>query len=182
MRFIDRQQLIIFIVAVMLFVGFGLFRYYPLIKQKSSIENLNDRQMVAVARAKTYGLQLPLLRRHIAAVRDKTKNYDAKIPESRQFAELWQQFASVMNKHNLEDQLVQPATEIKGSEVNCIPLNIECSGSLRQIFELFRSMQEFERLIRIESVKLINDKEFKGRLKMKAQASVYYCSTGAKSI
>lgn len=182
MRFLEKQQLIILSVAVVLFVGFGFFRYYPLAKQKEHIEKVNEQQMAAVAKAKTYSMQLPILRRHINAITEKTDDYNVKIPKSRQFAELWQQLASVMNKHNLKDQLVQPGTEIHGSEVNCIPIIIECSGSLNQIFELFKSLHNFERLIRIESIKLINDKDFVEPLKMKVLASVYYRSAEEKHI
>jgi len=87
-----------------------------------------------------------------------------------------------MNKQNLKEQLVQPGSEIQSAEVNCIPINIECSGSLKQIFELFKSLNNFERLIRIESIRLINDKDFVGPLKMKVQASVYYRPTEEKHI
>lgn len=182
MRFLEKQQLIIVGVAAMLFIGFAVFRYYPLTRQKRRIEKTNTEQIVAVTKAKTCSLQLPFLRRHITAIREKTEDYEVKIPKNRQFAELWRQFASVMNKHNLKGQLVQPGTEIQGSEVSRIPMTIECTGSLNQIFELFRSLQDFERLIRIEDMKLINGKDFAGPLKMEVQASVYYRSAEEKHI
>jgi Tfp pilus assembly protein PilO len=181
-RRLEKQQLVILTLAVVLFVGFGLCRYYPLAKQKKRIEKVNEQQIAAVAEAKTYSMQLPILRRHIKAMIEKTNDYDLKIPKNRHFAELWQQLASVMNEHNLKEQLVQPGSEIQSAEVNCIPINIECSGSLKQIFELFKSLNNFERLIRIESIRLINDKDFVKPLKMKVQASVYYRSTEEKSI
>lgn len=174
MRFLEKQQLIIVGVAAMLFLGFAVFRYYPLAKQKRRIERTNHEQILAVTKAKTCSLQLPFLRRHIAAIKERTKDYEVKIPKDRQFAELWQQFASVMNKHNLKDQLVQPGTEIQGQKINRIPMTVECTGSLNQVFELFRSLQNFDRLIRIENMKLINNKDFAGPLKMEVQASVYY--------
>jgi Tfp pilus assembly protein PilO len=182
MRFPEKQQMIIFSIAAVLFLGFGIFRYYPLAKQKQRIEKRSNDQMLAVAKANTHGMQLPFLRKHIAAVRAKTKKYETKVPDNRQFAELWRQFASVMNKHNLKEQLVQPGEEIQGSIANCIPITIECSGTLSQIFELFKSLQDFERLIRIENIQLINDKNYSGPLKMKAQASVYYRPVEGKTI
>ena len=175
MRFLEKQQLIIIFLAAVIFVGFGLLRYYPLAKQKKNIEKTNNEQLFAASEAKAYSMKLPFLRRHIAAVREKTKDYDIKIPQTRQFAELWKQIASVMNRHNLKDQLVQPGTEIQGSRVNRIPLTIECSGSLNEIFDLFESLRDFDRLIRIEDIKLINDKDFAGPIKMTVEANVYYC-------
>ena len=182
MRVLEKQQLIILSIAAVLFVGFGAFRYYPLARQKRRIEKTNSEQMISAAKAKTYSMQLPFLRRHVDAVRDKTRDYDVKVPESRQFAELWQQLASVMNKHNLKDQLVQPGTEIQGTDVNCIPITMKCSGSLSQMFEFFKSLQDFERLIRIEDIKFVNSSDFSGQLEMNAQASVYYRSSGEKNI
>jgi Tfp pilus assembly protein PilO len=93
---------------------------------------------------------------------------------SRDFAGLWQQIAEVMNKHNLKDQIVQPGTEIHGQTLNCIPISMKCSGSLDQIFGFFQSLNDFERLIRVEQIKILNDSDFAGQLELDVKASVYY--------
>ena len=103
-------------------------------------------------------------------------NYDKRIPENREFALLWRQIADVMNEHDLKDQLVQPAVEIPGAELNCIPITIRCSGRMEQIFEFLKSMEKFERVIRIEHFKLENDVDLRGWLRMNAEANVYYRS------
>ena len=115
-------------------------------------------------------------------MRSVAGDFDRKIPKNRNFADLWDQIAKVMNRHNLQEQLVQPGTEIKGDELNCIPISIQCTGSHSQIFEFFKSLQKFDRLIRVESVTLTNDSDFTGRVKMDADANVYYQADGSNII
>ena len=55
-----------------------------------------------------------------------------------------------------------------------IPLTLECKGSLEQIFAFFQSLENMDRLIRIEEVTLENDTDFNAVVKLKAKANVYY--------
>ena len=174
MKLIEKQQVIILALALIIFAGFGMFRYYPLAKRRSAAQKSNMEHLVKIAETKAYGQQLPIIRQKIDELRIVAGDFDKKIPKDRNFADLWDQIAKVMNRHNLKEQLVQPGNEIKGDELNCIPISIQCTGSLSQIFEFFKSLQKFDRLIRVESVTLTNDSDFTGRIKMNADANVYY--------
>ena len=174
MKRFERQQLIIFALAVVIVAGFIGFRYYPLARSAKAAEYTATGQLTMIAQTNENIRQLPELRRDIDELCRATGNYDKKIPQERQFADLWRQIAEVMNKHNLQNQLVQPGAEIKGEKVNCIPISIKCEGSFKQIFELLQSLQGLQRLIRIESLNLANDNDFTGSIKMQADAKVYY--------
>ena len=174
MKLIEKQQIIILALALAIFAGFGLFRYYPLAKKRNAAQKTNMEHLVKIAETKAYSQQLPVLREKIDNLRNVAGDFDNKIPKNRNFANLWDQIAKVMNRHNLQEQLVQPGTEIKGKELNCIPISIQCSGYHTQIFEFFKSLQKFDRFIRVESVTLTNDSDFTGLIKMNADANVYY--------
>ena len=181
MKFLKRQQLIILGLAVSIIAGFAVFLYYPLAKQARVVKQADAAQSAAAARADTRNRRLPTLREKAETLQRKLHNYDKKIPQNRRFATLWQEIADVMNEHNLKDQLVQPGPEIEGTELNCIPISIQCSGRLNQIFEFLKSLQQLERVIRIEQFQLLNDRDFTGQLKMNAEANVYYKAPDAEA-
>jgi Tfp pilus assembly protein PilO len=81
-----------------------------------------------------------------------------------------------MNRYNLEDQQVLPDKEILSGDLYCIAVNIKCKGSLKQIFEFFESLQNTDRMMRIESVKLTNDTKYSGKVDLETKAIVYYRS------
>ncbi len=117
---------------------------------------------------------IPALRTQADDLRVKLADYDRKIPPDRQFADLWQRMAEIMNRHNLQDQNVQPGAETTCKIVGCIPIAIQCSGTLDQIFEFLKSLADFQRLIRIDELQLQNDADYSGRIKLNAAAKVYY--------
>ncbi|RKY10369.1 MAG: hypothetical protein DRP65_06745 [Planctomycetota bacterium] len=174
MKLLQRQQVIIIVLAGALIIGFAMFLYYPLSRQTKAVQQADAAQSTAAAKADARKRQLPVLRRQTEDMEQLLQNFDKRLPTSREFATLWQQIADVMNAYNLKDQLVQPGNEIRGSRINCIPISIRCTGRLEQIFEFLESLEKLERLIRIENFKLENDKNFTGWLKMNAEANVYY--------
>ena len=170
----DKQQVIIITVAVIIAAGFTVLRYVPLAKHRAAVRQEKTEVLNLADSLKIKSAQLPAMRQKALDIADDLEKYDTQIPEGRNFAALWQQIADVMNAHGLSDQLVQPSDEIRGDSINCIPLSIQCSGELNQVYELFNSLQELDRLIRIEHVQLLNDKDFDGIVKMQAKANVYY--------
>ena len=174
MKGFERQQLIIFALAAVVISSFVGFRYYPLARRAKAAERTATEQITMISQTNNSIRKLPELRRQIDELCRATDGYDKKIPQERRFADLWKQIAEVMNRHNLQNQLVQPGAEIKGQKVNCIPISIKCEGTFKQIFELLQSLREIQRLIRIESLNLANDNDFTGSIKMQADAKVYY--------
>jgi Tfp pilus assembly protein PilO len=174
MKFLQRKQIILIVLGCSIVAGFMMFLYFPFARQTKAVEQADAAQSAAAARVDARKRQLPILREKAEALARDLENYDRRIPQSREFAVLWRQIASVMNKHNLKDQLVQPAGETQGSQLNCIPISIRCSGRLDQIFGFLKSLEKLERVIRIEQFRLENDLDLKGWLRMDAEAKVYY--------
>lgn len=174
MKRIDRQQAIILIVGAIILIGFGIFRYIPIVRRKLEIREQMTRQSLSMEQYQTYIRRLPELRQQKRQLTEKLSRSEGKIPEGKQFAQLWRQIAEVMNECSLQDQLVQPAAEIQSDDLCCVPIKIECTGSLQQIFLFFRLLEDFDRLICFEEVQLENDKDLSAALKLNAKANVYY--------
>jgi Tfp pilus assembly protein PilO len=138
------------------------------------IRQVRSAQDIAVTQVREYSIGIPVLRRQAGELRVSLGDYARRIPPGRQFADLWHRIADVMNRHNLQDQIVQPGGETTGPTVGCIPITIQCSGTLEQVFEFLKSLSDFERVIRIDKLQLLNDADFSGRIKLSADAKVYY--------
>jgi Tfp pilus assembly protein PilO len=174
----DKQQWIILLVAAVVSVGFGVFRYVPIVRQKVAIREQLEQQNQIIDEICSLSVLIPELKNQKRQLEKQLLPFDQKVPQGRNLAPLWQQVAEVMNECGLTDQLVQPGVEIKSPELCSIPLTIECKGSMQQIFAFFRSLEEINRLIRIEQVTLDRGTDLESGVKLKAQANVYYQPDG----
>lgn len=67
-----------------------------------------------------------------------------------------------------------PEVEIKADNLSCIPINMQCKGTLIQIFQFYKRLQSIDRLVRIEQVKLVNDVGLTGQVSMETRALIFY--------
>jgi Tfp pilus assembly protein PilO len=182
MKHPEKKQMQIIGIAAVIIVGFGVLRFYPLARRMAEIRRIRRQQIAAVAQVRQYTMGIPALRRQADDLRVKLADYDLRIPPDRRFADLWHRMAEAMNRHNLQEQVVQPGGETTSQIVGCIPITIQCSGTLEHIFEFLKSLSDFERLIRIEELQLQNDADYSGRIKLNATAKVYYQTAVEPSI
>jgi len=174
MIFRERKQILIIAAAVVMTGGFLLFRYLPLRGRMKEMEQLRAIQSASVTQQVIESGQLPILRKQLADLKATVGNYDARVPLSRSLGEFLQKVAGLMNEHNLVEQEIGPGTDVKSDGLNGVPVSIRCKGSLEQIFEFYGSLQSLDRLVRIERVQLVNDKNFSGQVKMEAETVIYY--------
>ena len=67
-----------------------------------------------------------------------------------------------------------PGQELETDELNCIPVHMNCTGTLTGVFGFFNDLQGLRRLVRIEKVTLTNDREFSGTVTMETDAVIFY--------
>ena len=170
----ERQQLLIFCLASLLAVSFLMLRYFPLRKRIEAAERNKAVREAIISKSEAQNRRLGQLEEQLRLLAKSVEKYDENIPSDKGFGEFLQQMTEMMNRHNLKGQLIQPRKQIESDNLNCIPVKIQCAGRLNQIFEFFKSLEGFERLIRIERINLSNDKNFEGQLKMETEAFIYY--------
>ncbi|MHC4288172.1 MAG: type 4a pilus biogenesis protein PilO [Planctomycetota bacterium] len=173
---LDKQQVIILGLSVVMLCGFGVFQYIPMVRQKHAILEGMAQQDQLSEKICSQSALLAELKQRGKQLQEKLIPFTKKVPQTRQFSQLWQQIADVMNECKLTDQLVQPGKELKSDQLCSIPLTLECRGSLKQVFAFFQAMENMDRLIRFEEVKFENDSDFNALVKLNAKANVYYQS------
>jgi Tfp pilus assembly protein PilO len=174
MFFGKRQQIIILILAGMLVADFALFGYLPLRQRMIVVEQKRALQALGIAKASAQDAQLLALKEELVELGGAVGNYERQVPQVRALGVFLHRIADLMDEHNLGEQLIQPGKEIETGELNCIPVRMQCKGGLEEIFEFFKSLQSLDRLVRVEQVRFLNDRDFGGTVSMETSAVVYY--------
>jgi Tfp pilus assembly protein PilO len=170
----EKKQLIILAVGIALIIGVGCFRCKPLLARAKHLKMTRSNQMIENTNIRKQMLELPIVGEKMKKLRSEIGEYYDKIPRNRDFAALWEQIADMMKSLNLKDQLIQPDQEVLGSEINSISVTIKCSGSFSQLYEFFKLLEDFDRVVRIEQLKLTGSQNDSGLVKMDAKAKIYY--------
>jgi Tfp pilus assembly protein PilO len=172
--FREKKQILIFIIATVIFGGFVLFRYIPMTKEMSAAKSARAEQNLIIAKAISDSEQLPVFTDQLHKLQEELDNYEANIPRQKDLGLFLKKIAELMDNHNLKDQAIQPLEETKINELICIPVSMECKGNLTQIFEFYKNLQELDRQMRIKQVKLKNGTDYSGEVKMETQIVIYY--------
>lgn len=170
----DKKQYLILTVVVLAMLGVGFFRCKPLVAKAQDLRRFKADQMLATERITSQMHEMPVVSRRMEKLQVEVGDYLAKIPRERQFAGLWDQIAGVMNKYELKEQLIQPNEEILGDEINSITITIKCKGLLTQLYGFLKDLDQFERVIRVEQLRLTNGTTEFGQVSMDAKAKIYY--------
>ncbi|MHC4115575.1 MAG: type IV pilus inner membrane component PilO [Planctomycetota bacterium] len=176
-----RQQIIICVVAIGIIGGFIFLKYLPFQRKIRAIELERAGIQHMVERARIESEKLPALNEEVTEWQGLVAKYELKIPVNRDLGSFLQEVADLMNQHELTRQQIQPSTEIEVDELKCIPVSMKCKGRLEQLFEFYKSLQNLDRLVRIEHVQLENEGDFNGEVSMETEAIVYYRPEKAKS-
>ncbi len=171
---LERKQIIILIVAAAGFGAFVLFRYIPVRKQLNEVNVIRQEQNQVIAKGLSDKEQLILFEEELQKLRDKLENYEKNVPTQKDLGSFLKEIAALMENNNLKDQAIQPLEEVKADTLTCIPVNMEGRGSLSEIYEFYKNLQELDRKIRIKQVKLENSNDFDGDIKMKTEIVIYY--------
>jgi Tfp pilus assembly protein PilO len=162
------------IIAVVMVGAFVLDRYLPLRRRTKAIEQTIAAQTLAIAKGAADSKRMSLLKEQLMELQSELGDYEANIPEQRDLGVFLGRIADLMNEHNLKEQIIEPREEIEGEQLNCIPVSIQCKGKLAQIYKFYRQLQGLDRLIRIEQVKLCNDRDYNGQVSMETKVAIYY--------
>lgn len=174
MIFREKQQLIICVAAITLMGGFLLFGYIPIKMSKGAISKIKTKLDVSAIRATNIGISAPDITEKYEILKQKVGNFDSRVPGQIDLGLFLEKLAKVMEDNNLKEHSIQPGKEETTEKISCVPISMKCKGTFEQIFEFFKDFQSLEREIRIEDVKLTNDKDLTGELTMQAEAVIYY--------
>jgi Tfp pilus assembly protein PilO len=171
---VGEKQFVMSIAVIALAITFVFFQFMPLNKKVRSLKAANVDLITKNTAASAKLKDLPRLYEEIKQVKEQTKNLDVKIPVGRSHGSFLQELTSVMEQQGLTELVVQPDMETEIAERSCIPVRIRCKGELIQIFQFFKALEKFERIVQAEEVLLTSDNKFDGDVTMQAKVNIFY--------
>jgi len=171
---LEKKQIGIFVVAAICFVLFAVLRYIPVSKDMEEITQIRTEQSRLIAKGISDQEQLEIFQEQLLKLKERLGKYESNIPKQKDLGSFLKQIAELMESNNLKDQAVQPLASVKADELICIPVNMEGRGSLSEIYQFYKKLQELDRQIRIKHVKLKNSEDFSGDIKMETEIVIYY--------
>ncbi len=169
-----KQQMWLYVVGVLFCADFVFYGYMPSHRRLRSLHEAGVQQERTIQVAAAQGEELPGLMVRLRNIEEIVAHYDSYIPPDASQAVFLQEIARVMTGHSLIEQVVVPGKETDSDGIRCIPIRVNCKGSLNDVFGLFHDLQGMDRLVRIERVLLQNDRDFAGRVSMETEAVIFY--------
>ena len=169
-----RQQMWVYLIGFLFVADFIFYGYMPSRQRLQSLKQAKAKQVRAITTAAAQSRELPKLKKRLHHVEEIVKNYETYVPAKGSLGAFLQDIALIMNTHNLTEQNIVPQSDVECGGVNCIPVQMNCKGSLNDVFGFFRDFQAMERLVRIEKAGLNKDGEYTGEVSMHTEAVIFY--------
>ena len=138
----------------------------------TAIQNKKQQNLI-IAKGISDSEQLPVFTEQLNALRNKLEYFESNIPQNNEIGTFLKEISELMSRYNLSDRDIKPLQKVESNELICIPVNMECTGKLSEIFEFYRNLQSINRQIRILGVKLNNAGSFNGEIKMETDIVIY---------
>ncbi|MCD4831224.1 MAG: type 4a pilus biogenesis protein PilO [Anaerohalosphaeraceae bacterium] len=174
MKIAEKKQFCIAAAIVVIAGVFLLLQYLPTVKKAKAYEVANLRLITANAEAAAKMQELPHIYECIARAEEHSENYDLKVPQARSHGIFLQTIAGMMQEQGLTELVIRPGSETEAGVLGCIPVTISCNGKTEQIFDFFKSMEKFERIVKVEYVSFKNSDKYDGLLAMRMEAKIFY--------
>ena len=174
MRLPEKQQLIIIAAAIAVGGWFVFGQYLPNERAISELKAAKLERTIINNQAASGANNIPLFRERLKTLQEEIGNYGSQITDGPELGKFLQQIAEVMNECGLGEQMIQPGKEYPAGELVCIPIDIKCKGSLKQIFNFFKEIEQFSRVMQIQKVELLNDSKLNGEIALAAEVNIFY--------
>lgn len=169
-----RQQAWVLGIGVLFLADFVFYGYMPSHRRLESLARARSQHESTLNTATSQAEALPTLEKRHKETAGTVRYYEACVPTESELGVFLGQIASIMTVHQLADQVVEPGKEIEADELNCIPVRMDCTGTLSAIFGFCADLQSLHRIVRIEKITLNNDSGFTGRVAMQTEAVIFY--------
>lgn len=169
-----KKQFLLCVVVLAITAAYMFLRILPLHSKASQLASESEQQHQVIRQGLEAQAKLSKTRMELEQLEAEIGDFRNKIPTKRSMGQLLQKIADLMDENSLADQVVRPGNEEQLKELTRIPVTMECRGRLEQIFDFYHSLEELDRLVRVEFIELNSQASDGGIVKMRTQASVYY--------
>lgn len=138
------------------------------------MDELRKEQIGAVSQVVNESSELAAMRANINQYQRELKAYPMQIPAHRALGEFLHTVSNLMQQHALLDRYIEPAIDVHGDHIPCIPVTLRCRGSFAQLHAFYHDLQKLPRLIRFDEVLFERNSKAEGEVQMKASIAIFY--------
>ncbi len=169
-----RQQVWVLVIASLFAADFVFNGYLPSHRRLENLAQARTQHERIIDTAVAQAEVLPALEVRHKEIVKQVSRYEDSVPAQSNLGLFLGQIAELMTEHQLANQVVVPGTEVKAGELNCIPVQMDCTGTLDGVFGFFADLGNMSRLVRINKISLKNDTGFTGTVSMQTEAMIFY--------
>lgn len=173
-KIVDHYPWVIFGLLLVAALALGAYQYYPVHQQRKAFQSLLAEEELRLEEVRECSEHLPILLQQVRNLQPASKEFERLFPDEQGYSRLWQQMTETLARAQLSDQSIRPGETVCEDGLCSIPLEIRCTGSFEKIFDLLRSFEQLDRLIRLEEISMRNDENASGRLTLQARARAFY--------
>lgn len=169
-----KQQVWVLAIGTLFLADFVFNGYLPSHRRLASLAEARRQHERVINTAMAQAEALPALEVRHKEIAKLVGRYEDSVPAQSNLGLFLGQIATIMAEHQLANQVVEPGAEVKAGELNCIPVQMNCTGTLDGVFGFFTDLRSLSRLIRIKKINLKNDSSFTGAVSMQTEAMIFY--------
>jgi Tfp pilus assembly protein PilO len=137
------------------------------------------RQRAMEADARKAAVVPEMLRRVEQMRRRYNDRWEKKLPQRQELGEFIREISNHRDAEGLSGQLIEPGTPSKGQLYHTLPIGLEFSGSFNSLASFLQSLDDMERLTRVEKLKIVADNKLSpARLGIQMQMNIYFTDAG----
>ena len=171
---LNKKQILVASISAVMMAIFIFCGCLPL-KHKAELLQARNKEVNDLITQRLVEIQqIPSMKLRVNELKLKVGNFDDRIPDNRDLGDFLNNVTDIMQSCNLKEQLVQPASEIVEGDMYCIPIELNCKGSLEDMFVFFKSLKSYGRLMRIERIEFDSSDKLDGQVKMITKGLIYY--------
>jgi Tfp pilus assembly protein PilO len=168
-----RQQIWVLVVGVLFVADFVFYGYMPSHRRLQALAHARAQHEQVIDAAMARSEALPALEQRHKEMARLVRRYDDYVPNESALGVFLRQIPNIMAEHELTNQVMVPKERIQVGELSCIPVQMNCTGTLDGIFGFFSDLADLHRLVRIEKVTLKNDSGYAGSVTMQTEAVIF---------
>lgn len=168
-----KQQMGLLMIGALFVADFVFYGYMPSHRRLDALTRARSQHEQVINTALTRSEALPALEKRHKEMARLVRHYEDYVPTESALGVFLRQIPNIMAEHQLTNQVMVPKETVKAGELSCIPVQMNCTGTLEGIFGFFDDLSNLRRLVRIEKVTLRNDSGYTGTVTMQTEAVIF---------
>jgi Tfp pilus assembly protein PilO len=168
-----KQQIWVLVVAVLFLADFVFYGYMPSHRRLQALARARAQHEQVIDAAMAKAEALPMLEQRHKEMARLVRRYEDYVPTESALGVFLRQIPNIMADHELTNQVMVPKERVQLGDLNCIPVQMNCTGTLEGVFGFFGGLADLHRLVRIERVTLKNDSDYAGSVTMQTEAVIF---------